>query len=68
LSDGYLNWLWQPEPWSRKARRDPAFQSFAQDIGMVAYWKRYGCRTCATHPPEWLRCIRLPVNGGHCRI
>ena len=42
LSDAYLNWLWQPEPWSRKARRDPAFQGFAQRIGMVDYWKRNG--------------------------
>ena len=42
LSDAYFNWLWQPEPWSRKARTDPAFQGFAQRIGMVAYWKRYG--------------------------
>ncbi|HST28911.1 MAG TPA: hypothetical protein VLK26_11150 [Rudaea sp.] len=42
LSDGYFNWLWQPEPWSLKARTDPAFQGFAQRIGMVDYWKRYG--------------------------
>jgi hypothetical protein len=42
LSDGFMNWLWQPEPWSRKARRDPAFQGFARRIGMVGYWKRYG--------------------------
>ena len=42
LSDAYLNWLWQPEPWSRKARRDPAFQGFAQRLGMLAYWKQYG--------------------------
>ncbi|HEY8010514.1 MAG TPA: hypothetical protein VIE67_05895 [Rudaea sp.] len=42
LSDGYFNWLWQPEPWSRKARRDPAFPGFAKQIGMLAYWKRYG--------------------------
>ena len=42
LSDGYLNWLWQPEPWSRKARQSAPFQAFAQHIGMVAYWKRYG--------------------------
>ena len=42
LSDAYLNWLWQPEPWSRKARQDPAFQGFAQRIGMVAYWKQNG--------------------------
>jgi TolB-like protein/Flp pilus assembly protein TadD len=42
LSDGFMNWLWQPEPWSRKARRDPAFLGFAQRIGMVDYWRRNG--------------------------
>jgi TolB-like protein/tetratricopeptide (TPR) repeat protein len=42
LSDGFMNWLWQPEPWSRKARRDPVFQGFARRIGMVDYWKRNG--------------------------
>jgi TolB-like protein/tetratricopeptide (TPR) repeat protein len=42
LSDAFLNWLWQTEAWSRKARRDPAFQGFAQRLGMVDYWKRYG--------------------------
>ena len=42
LSDAYLNWLWQPEPWSRKARQDVAFQGFAQRLGMVDYWKRNG--------------------------
>jgi TolB-like protein len=42
LSDGYLNWLWQPESWSRKARQDAAFQGFARRIGMLAYWKRFG--------------------------
>jgi hypothetical protein len=42
LSDAYFNWLWQPEPWSRNARQSAAFQGFAQRIGMVAYWKRYG--------------------------
>jgi TolB-like protein len=40
LSDGYLNWLWQRESWSREARRDPAFQGFAQRIGMLEYWRR----------------------------
>jgi TolB-like protein len=50
-SDGYLNWLWQPEIWSRNARRDPAFQGFAQRIGMVGYWKRYGWPDiCASSP------------------
>ena len=42
LSDAYLNWLWQPEPWSRKARQDVAFQGFAKRLGMVDYWKRNG--------------------------
>ena len=51
LSDGYLNWLWQPEPWSRKARQDPAFQGFAQRIGMVAYWKQFGWPDLCTPAP-----------------
>ena len=42
VSDAYLNWLWQPDDWSRKARQDPAFQGFAQRIGLVDYWKKYG--------------------------
>lgn len=42
LSDAYLNWLWQPEAWSRKARQDPSFQGFAKRMGMVDYWKKYG--------------------------
>jgi hypothetical protein len=40
LSDGYLNFLWQPDPWSRKARQSPAFQGFAKRIGLVDYWKQ----------------------------
>ena len=42
LSDAYLNWLWQTEPFSRKARQDPAFQGFANRMGLVAYWKANG--------------------------
>ena len=42
ISDGFLNWLWQPDSWSRKARQSPAFQGFAQRIGLVDYWKKYG--------------------------
>jgi TolB-like protein len=42
LSDAYLNWLWQPEPWSRQARQDSAFPGFAHRIGMLDYWNRYG--------------------------
>ncbi|HJR11980.1 MAG TPA: hypothetical protein VJ823_11295, partial [Rhodanobacteraceae bacterium] len=60
LSDAYLNWLWQPEPWSRKARQDPAFQGFAQRIGMIAYWKRYGwpdlCQPAPTKGPDAFVC------------
>jgi TolB-like protein/Flp pilus assembly protein TadD len=52
LSDAYLNWLWQPEPWSRKARQDPAFQGFAQHVGMVAYWKKYGWPDLCKPAPE----------------
>ncbi|HEX7130031.1 MAG TPA: hypothetical protein VF217_08160 [Rhodanobacteraceae bacterium] len=52
LSDAYLNWLWQPEPWSRKARQDPAFQGFALRIGMVAYWKKYGWPDLCKPAPE----------------
>ena len=40
LSDAYLNLLWQPSVWSRKARQSAAFQGFAKRIGMVDYWKR----------------------------
>ncbi|HEY9110533.1 MAG TPA: hypothetical protein VIM92_02020 [Rhodanobacteraceae bacterium] len=60
LSDAYLNWLWQPEPWSRKARQDPAFQGFAQRIGMVAYWKRNGwpgpCKPAPEKGPDGFVC------------
>jgi TolB-like protein/Flp pilus assembly protein TadD len=40
LSDGYLNWLWLPNNYSRKARQHPAFQGFAKRIGLVDYWKQ----------------------------
>jgi tetratricopeptide (TPR) repeat protein len=40
LSDGYLNWLWAPTNYARKARQNPAFQGFAKRIGLVDYWKR----------------------------
>ncbi|HET6906544.1 MAG TPA: hypothetical protein VFH52_06325, partial [Rhodanobacteraceae bacterium] len=60
LSDAYLNWLWQPEPWSRKARQDPAFQGFAQRIGMVAYWKKFGwpdlCKSAPEKGPDGFVC------------
>lgn len=60
LSDAYLNWLWQPEPWSRQARRDPAFQGFAQRLGMLAYWKQYGwpelCKPAPARGAEAFAC------------
>ncbi len=40
LSDGYLNWLWVPQEYGRKARQHPAFQDFAKRIGLVDYWKQ----------------------------
>ncbi len=40
LSDAYLNWFWQREAWSVKARQSPAFQSFAKRIGLLDYWKK----------------------------
>jgi len=40
LSDGYLNWLWWPQDYARKARQHPGFQSFAKRIGLVDYWKQ----------------------------
>jgi TolB-like protein/Tfp pilus assembly protein PilF len=52
LSDGYLNWLWQREAWSRKARQSPAFQSFAKRIGLVDYWKKYRWPDLCTPTPE----------------
>ncbi|MEO6798978.1 MAG: hypothetical protein ABI178_03475 [Rhodanobacter sp.] len=60
LSDAYLNWLWQPEPWSRKARQSEAFQGFAQRLGMVDYWKRNGwpdlCKPAPTIGPDAFTC------------
>ena len=52
LSDAFLNWLWQPEDWSRKARQHPAFQGFARRIGLVDYWKKYGWPDVCKHQPE----------------
>jgi TolB-like protein/Flp pilus assembly protein TadD len=60
LSDAYLNWLWQPEPWSRKARQDVAFQGFAKRLGMVDYWKRNGwpdlCKPAPDTGPDAFTC------------
>lgn len=52
LSDAYLNWLWQPEPWSRKARTDPAFQGFAKRLGLVDYWKANRWPDLCTPTPQ----------------
>jgi TolB-like protein len=60
LSDGYLNYLWNPEPWSRKARQDPSFQGFAKRMGMVDYWKRNGwpdlCKPTPAAGPDAFAC------------
>jgi len=52
ISDGFLNWLWQPDDWSRKARQSPAFQGFAKRIGLVDYWKKYGWPDLCAPKPE----------------
>ena len=52
LSDAYLNWLWWPEAWSRKARQDPSFQGFAKRMGMVNYWKQNGWPDLCKPTPE----------------
>jgi hypothetical protein len=60
FSDAYLNWLWQPEAFSKKARQDPAFQGFAKRIGMVDYWKQYGwpdlCKPAPEQGPDAFAC------------
>ena len=52
LSDGYLDWLWQPDAWSRQARQHPAFAGFASRIGLVAYWQKYGWPDLCKPQPE----------------
>jgi TolB-like protein len=52
LSDAYLNYLWQPDAWSRKARQSPAFQGFAKRIGMVDYWKQNRWPDLCSPTPE----------------
>jgi hypothetical protein len=52
LSDGYLNFLWQPDAWSRKARQSPAFQGFAQRIGLIDYWKKNRWPDLCSPTPE----------------
>jgi len=61
ISDGYLNWLWQPEDWSRKARQDPVFQGFAKRIGLVDYWKKYGWPDVCKPQPQ------TPSDGFTCQ-
>ena len=52
LSDAYLNFLWQPDAWSRKARQSAAFQGFAKRIGMVDYWKQNRWPDLCSPTPE----------------
>jgi hypothetical protein len=60
LSDGYLNWLWLPEDYSRKARQNPAFQGFAKRIGLVDYWKQNRwpdlCQPAPDNGPDAFTC------------
>jgi TolB-like protein/tetratricopeptide (TPR) repeat protein len=52
LSDAYLNFLWYPDSWSRKARQSPAFQGFAKRIGLVDYWKKNRWPDLCSPAPE----------------
>lgn len=52
LSDAYLNFLWYPDAWARKARQSPAFQCFAKRIGLVDYWKRNRWPDLCSPTPE----------------
>jgi TolB-like protein/Tfp pilus assembly protein PilF len=52
LSDGYLNWLWQPEAWSLKARQSAAFQGFAKRIGLLDYWRKNRWPDLCSPTPE----------------
>ena len=52
LSDAYLNFLWLPDAWSRKARQSPAFQDFAKRIGLVDYWKQNRWPDLCSPTPE----------------
>ena len=60
LSDGYLNYLWAPEAWSRKVRQDSSFQGFAKRMGMVDYWKQNGwpdlCKPAPAAGPDAFTC------------
>jgi hypothetical protein len=52
LSDAYLNWVWQRESWSLKARQSPAFQGFAKRIGLLDYWKKNRWPDLCSPAPE----------------
>jgi TolB-like protein len=52
LSDAYLDFFWQPEAWSRKARQSAAFQGFAKRTGMLDYWKKNGWPDLCSPTPE----------------
>ena len=52
LSDAYLNFLWYPDAWARKARQSAAFQGFAKRIGLVDYWKKSRWPDLCSPTPE----------------
>ena len=60
LSDAYLNFLWLPENYARKARQHPAFQSFAKRLGLVDYWKQNRwpdlCQPAPERGPDTFTC------------
>ena len=60
VSDAFLVFLWQPLDFSRQARQHPAVQAFAQRLGMIDYWKKYGwpdlCRPAPARGPDAFSC------------
>lgn len=60
LSDAFFVLLWHPLSYSRRARQDPSFQGFAQRLGMINYWKKYGwpdlCHPTPDRGPESFVC------------
>lgn len=65
LSGAYLNWLWQPHDYARKARQHPVFQSFAKRIGLVDYWKQNRwpdlCQPAPERGPDPFTCQRASL-------
>jgi hypothetical protein len=49
-ADGYLNFLWQPDAWSRKARQSPAFRASPSALVWLITGNKTAGRSCARRP------------------